>query len=102
MICHGGQGTLQTAITSGTPLVGIATQPEQQINLEHLSEFGMAKRISYWNWKASYIRQKVSKILSDSSYKEKAEALNKLSQTIPTKQLIGERVWNIIKNLYLQ
>ncbi|GIJ93782.1 glycosyltransferase [Capnocytophaga stomatis] len=102
VICHGGQGTLQTAITSGTPLVGIATQPEQQINLEHLSEFGMAKRISYWNWKASYIRQKVSKILSDSSYKEKAEALNKLSQTIPTKQLIGERVWNIIKNLYLQ
>ncbi|CEN39351.1 MULTISPECIES: glycosyltransferase [Capnocytophaga] len=101
VICHGGQGTLQTAITSRTPLVGIATQPEQQINLEHLSEFGMAERISYWNWKATYIRKKVSKILSHTTYKEKAETLNKLSQTIPTKQLIGERVWDIIKNLSL-
>lgn len=52
-ICHGGQGTLQTAITSAIPIVGVATQPEQKINLEHLESFGSAIRIPkrMWNYK---------------------------------------------------
>lgn len=98
VICHGGQGTLQTAITSGTPLVGLATQPEQQMNLQHLSDFGMAERISFWDWKAENIKDRVIKILSTSSYKQRAIELNKISKTIETREIIGNSIWNMIKN----
>ncbi len=39
-VIHGGQGTVQTAVASGRPAVGVAMQPEQQINLEHIARRG--------------------------------------------------------------
>lgn len=96
VICHGGQGTLQTAITSGTPLVGLATQPEQQINLEHLSHFGMARRIPNWKWSANTIRQNVKEVLEHPQFKRRAEELKHLSCQINTQQIIADEVWTFL------
>jgi hypothetical protein len=63
VICHGGQGTLQTAITSGIPLVGYPSQPEQKINLQHLQDFGAGIMLSPSKWKAENIRKKVVLIM---------------------------------------
>lgn len=58
VICHGGQGTLQTAITSAIPLIGVAMQPEQKINLEHLEAFGSAIRIPMRKWNCKTLEKK--------------------------------------------
>lgn len=44
-VTHGGQGTVQTAIACGTPIVGVAMQWEQQANLDALANAGAAVRI---------------------------------------------------------
>jgi UDP:flavonoid glycosyltransferase YjiC (YdhE family) len=98
VICHGGQGTLQTAITSGTPLVGVATQPEQKINLEHLEKFGMAIRLPKWKWKSKYIRNAVIKIISNEKYHKKALELKRISEQLNTKEIIAKQIWTEIKN----
>lgn len=44
-IIHGGQGTVQTAVWAGTPVVGIGFQWEQQANLDILVRAGAGIRI---------------------------------------------------------
>jgi hypothetical protein len=41
VVSHGGQGTVQTALAAGTPLVGVGLQMEQQINLDHVMDAGV-------------------------------------------------------------
>ncbi len=97
VICHGGQGTLQTAITSGVPIIGVPTQPEQKINLEHLENFGGAIRIPVWNWKTKVIAKKVKLIFDNyASYKQKSEDLRKIYKETQAEKIIAEEVWKII------
>ncbi|MFA5109336.1 MAG: nucleotide disphospho-sugar-binding domain-containing protein [Patescibacteria group bacterium] len=70
VICHGGQGTVQTAIYSGTPIVGVAAQQEQFINLSNVESRGAGIRIPRAKWNAKNIQGSVSKILADKKYKE--------------------------------
>jgi UDP:flavonoid glycosyltransferase YjiC (YdhE family) len=74
-ICHGGQGTVQTAIASGTPIVAVAMQPEQQMNLEHIAAYGAAIRVPYKKWRSDVIREAVCTILSNDNYKKSADLL---------------------------
>jgi len=99
VICHGGQGTLQTAITSGTPLVGIATQPEQKINLEHLEVFGMAIRLQKWKWNSENISNAVIKIISNERYHKKALKLKRISEQLNTKEIIANHIWSEIETM---
>jgi UDP:flavonoid glycosyltransferase YjiC (YdhE family) len=44
-VTHGGQGTVQTAVWAGIPVVGIGFQWEQQANLDGLARAGAGIRI---------------------------------------------------------
>ena len=77
VISHGGQGTIQTAITSGTPIVGFAIQPEQQINLDNVAARGGAIRIPIHKWNASNIQSAVKIVEKNPSYKESIKELKK-------------------------
>jgi UDP:flavonoid glycosyltransferase YjiC (YdhE family) len=68
---------VQTAAASGTPVVEIALQPEQQMNLDHMEEYGAALRIPCKKWRSAAIRNAVCLILHNDSYKENAQALMK-------------------------
>ncbi len=97
VICHGGQGTLQTAITSGVPIIGVPTQPEQKINLEHLEKFGGAIKIPAWNWKSKNIAKKVEWIFAHySAYKQKATHLKNIYEKKQADKVIAEKVWEMI------
>lgn len=98
VICHGGQGTLQTAITSATPIIGVATQPEQKINLEHLEAFGSAIRIPIRNWNCDNLENSVQKVLLQyARYKRNAETLCRHYNETNAKSIIGERIWKEIE-----
>ncbi len=45
-VTMGGQGTVQTAMVSGTPLVGFPLQPEQELNVALAERLGMAIRLA--------------------------------------------------------
>lgn len=96
VVCHGGQGTLQTAVLSGTPLVGMPAQPEQQMNLQHLSEYGMAISIPPYKWNAHNISDALKRIFGAPGYKERAVMLRQRALEIDPRQIIIDKVWEQI------
>lgn len=95
VICHGGQGTLQTAIKSGTPIIGVAMQPEQEINLQHLEKYGAAIRVTRDRWTELTILNAIKTITNDSNYKKKVVELEKTAKDLDTNKIIGQSFWKI-------
>jgi hypothetical protein len=77
-VIHGGIGTVMTACLSGTPVVGVGMQPEQEVNLECLVRKGFAIRISKRHLTAGSIIEAVDKLLGDEEAKRKAKEFQKI------------------------
>lgn len=75
-VLHGGQGTIQTAVWAGTPVVGIGFQGEQQANIDGIAQQGMAIRIPLWGVSEKSILKAVNKI-TDRSYLKNAHWMKK-------------------------
>jgi UDP:flavonoid glycosyltransferase YjiC (YdhE family) len=73
-VLHGGQGTIQTAVWAGTPLVGIGFQAEQQANIDGIVKQGMAIRIPLYALNKKRILKSVEKI-SGEHYRRNAEIM---------------------------
>jgi UDP:flavonoid glycosyltransferase YjiC (YdhE family) len=97
VVCHGGQGTIQTAIFSGTPLVGLATQPEQQINLDHIAAFGAGIRVPLRKWKSETIRQKIVEVVKNEGYKARALKLKDLLDKSNGKAASALAIWDFVR-----
>ena len=96
VVCHGGQGTLQTAIMSQTPLVGIATQPEQKINLDNLQNFGSAVRIPQHRWDAPYIARCVMEVGRQPSFRRQARSLYAEALKTTPRTTIARHLWQLL------
>jgi UDP:flavonoid glycosyltransferase YjiC (YdhE family) len=68
-IIHGGQGTVQTAIASGTPVVGIPLQPEQNVNLRIVERLGGGRTLSLKTLRRGRLRPILDEVLRNPSYK---------------------------------
>ncbi|MCB1137593.1 MAG: glycosyltransferase family 1 protein [Leptospiraceae bacterium] len=79
-LIHGGQGTVQTALWSGTPMVGVAFQFEQQANLQMMENAGVAIRIPARQYSSETIKRAVRSILDDPSYSENSARLRRSLQ----------------------
>lgn len=76
-ITHGGQGTIQTAVWSGTPVVGVGFQSEQQANIDGISRAGMATRLNL-NRLSQKTISKAIEMVSAHDYKQNALNLQKI------------------------
>ncbi len=98
-VCHGGQGTIQTALSSGTPLVGVAMQQEQFINLSNVALYGAGIRIPYDKWKAPNIRDAINYVVCDRKFKEAATRLGSRINEMDGRKRSAEIIWKKIKEL---
>lgn len=98
VISHGGQGTIQTAIASGTPIVGFAMQPEQQINLDNVVMKGAGIRIPIHRWNAPNIQSAIKNITKETSYKKNMNILKELLESIDGKKNSALAIWDYILN----
>ena len=96
VLSHGGQGTVQTAIASGTPIVGYAVQPEQQANLDHIVSFGGAIRLPINRWKSKNIQKAINEIIGSSRYKENIQKLQKVLQKTDGKKNAAAAILDFI------
>jgi UDP:flavonoid glycosyltransferase YjiC (YdhE family) len=73
---HGGQGSTQTAIASGTPVIGFPFHGEQSMNLKVIerARAGFCLPLRYMK-KTHRLRRYIERILSDDSYKRNMERL---------------------------
>ncbi len=97
-LCHGGQGTIQTAMTCGSPIIGFAMQPEQQINLDHIVSWGAGIRIPITRWNRKNIILAIKRLLFDHSYKENSVLLGKIMAQANGKSDTAQVIWKFMKD----
>lgn len=96
VVLHGGQGTVQTAVAAGKPIVGVALQMEQQVNLDIVMDAGAGIRVQRQFWKAKTIRNTVRAVLDDPSYAAKARTLGETINNMDGAKTAAEAMWNFI------
>ncbi|MFC7483313.1 glycosyltransferase [Luedemannella flava] len=96
VVSHGGQGTVQTALATGTPIVGVGLQLEQQINLDHVMDAGAGIRIQRHRWRAPVIRHAVRSVVGNRSYRRHAEELAQAMRTMDGAATAADRMWEFL------
>jgi len=79
-VIMGGQGTVQTAMTSGTPYVGIPLHPEQELNVDLGVRQGMALAMAPRHAGTERMTQAVAQVLATPAFRERALAVQRLYQ----------------------
>ena len=95
-IIHGGQGTVQTALAAGKPVIGVALQIEQQTNLDNAMNHGAGIRIQRQNWKAKNIKTAVDTILKDATYTAKARTLGETIRNMDGAKTAADAMWKFV------
>jgi UDP:flavonoid glycosyltransferase YjiC (YdhE family) len=74
-VTAGGQGSVQTAMAAGTPLLGIALQPEQDLNIVLAERQGAARRIAPRHAGTSRLTALATSMLADARYRQAAQRI---------------------------
>jgi UDP:flavonoid glycosyltransferase YjiC (YdhE family) len=74
-VAAGGQGSVQTALASGLPLIGIPLQPEQDTNVALVERQGAARLVRQRDADGAVLRATVREMLSDPRYRQNAQRI---------------------------
>jgi UDP:flavonoid glycosyltransferase YjiC (YdhE family) len=81
-ITHGGAGTVQTAIHSGTPLVGIPAHMEQAGNISLVTRQGAGLMLTKLDLDRARLADALEKLVADHSYRDNMHRLKRLQDPI--------------------
>jgi UDP:flavonoid glycosyltransferase YjiC (YdhE family) len=81
-ITHGGAGTVQTAIHSATPLVGIPMHLEQTGNLSLVTRQGAGLMLSRWDLNRRSLGRALERLLADASLRQNMLRLKALQDKV--------------------
>ena len=81
-IIHGGQGSVQTAIESETPIIGIPLHVEQGLNVSIVEKHGAGLMQIKHDIDPIEIRAKIERILNQRSFKTNMERISKLQRKV--------------------
>ncbi len=80
-IIHGGQGSVQTAVASGTPIVGFPLQTEQMFNLDLIERRGAGLNLPLQDLqRPDAILRAARRVLHDPAYKTNMMELKRLQE----------------------
>ncbi len=96
-IIHGGQGTVQTAVACGTPVVGVGMQVEQCANLDRLVRQRAGIRIPRRHWCAETVAQALRRLIASPAYREGAGELKAEFDRIDGWRVSGELIWDLAR-----
>lgn len=94
-VIHGGQGTVQTAVSAGTPVVGVGMQWEQAGNIDQLVDAGSGIRLRRGQWNPGSVEQALRRVLAEPSYREAAATLQREFEAVDGYRTTGEILWRI-------
>ncbi len=92
---------MQTAMYSGTPVVGVAMQEEQQGNLDNVVMRGAGIRIAQKFWTAEKIRRAVKTVLNNPQFNYRALSLQSSVRNIDGHAEAGKAILELIESLGL-
>jgi UDP:flavonoid glycosyltransferase YjiC (YdhE family) len=78
VVAMGGQGTVQTAMASGTPLVGIPLHAEQELNVDLAARQGMALAMAPRHAGTEKMTAAVRRLVSEPGFRLQAQRVQQL------------------------
>ncbi len=75
VICNGGSPASHQALAAGVPVLGIATNMDQLLNMQAVCDAGAGERLRSQRIREGKIRQAVAKLLNGARYGEAAQRL---------------------------
>lgn len=78
VVAMGGQGSVQTAMASGTPLVGIPLHPEQELNVDLAARQGMALAMAPRHADTEKMTEAVRRLLDEPGFRQQAQRVKQL------------------------
>lgn len=94
VICNGGSPTTQQALAAGVPVLGIARNLDQYLNMDGLARAGLGLTLRSDSLRADELRQEVDRLLRDEGYQARARAIAQKMAAFPTQaifeQVLGE------------
>ena len=80
VVNHGGNGTVYQAILSGTPIVGIPSHVDQELNLQRVEDLGIGVKLSPKNLSTCKLVSALKAVMEDPKYKQNARKLQALAK----------------------
>jgi UDP:flavonoid glycosyltransferase YjiC (YdhE family) len=77
-VTAGGQGSVQTALASGTPLIGIPLQPEQDANVSLAQQQGAARLVAQHDAGTDVMTSAARELLADPTYRTNAARIARI------------------------
>ena len=96
-ILHGGQGTVQTAVHAGTPIVGVGMQVEQSTNIDNVVNRGAGIRIARGRWHPDQVRGALQRVLGEPAFRKNAAALKAEYDAIDGRREAGKAMWQVVE-----
>ena len=97
VVCNGGSPTTNQALTHGVPVLGVAWNMDQFMNMRAIEEFGAGILLRADRCSPSAVHQAIAKLSSDTRHRQRACAL---SQSIASDdKSIGNRLTNAIERV---
>ena len=75
VICNGGSGTTQQALRAGVPVLGIASNMDQLMNMEPIEKMGAGLTLGTWQASDAKIRGASRRLLEEASFRTRAATL---------------------------
>ena len=96
-ITHGGAGTIQTAIHSGTPLVGVPMQLEQAGNISLVERQGAGIMLSKLDLNRAQLTTALEKIVADDRYRQNMLRLKQIQDRVDGATNAARQIVNFLK-----
>ena len=77
-VTMGGQGTVQTAMFSGTPLVAIPLHAEQELNVDLAARQGMALAVAPRHAAGEQMTAAIRRVVSERGFRQEARSVQAL------------------------
>jgi UDP:flavonoid glycosyltransferase YjiC (YdhE family) len=92
VVCMGGQGTVQTAMASGTPLIGIPLHAEQELNVDLAVRQGMALALAPRHAPGQEMTAAVQRVLRDPAFRQQAQRVRSLYDGVDGADLAAQAI----------
>lgn len=91
-----GQGSMQTAMASGTPVIGIPLQAEQDLNVAVLERLGAARSISRANAPTARLTRMATAMLADVDVRRRAQGVKELYDRVDGAAKAAEIIGGVV------
>jgi UDP:flavonoid glycosyltransferase YjiC (YdhE family) len=84
VVCNGGSPTTHQALLAGIPVVGIAHNLDQYLNMHYIGRFGAGTLLRADRLRGEAVRNATRRAMEDSSMQERARAVAAMAKGIST------------------